>query len=76
MFLVSDQSLLVADNVIDVSLWLMRTYVFLKHYFHGIHVIKQLFYFSLGKYDGLAPLEKLFLKPKPSIGKYCNVLPK
>ena len=33
------------------------TYVFLKHLFHEIHVIKQLFYFFLGKYDGIASLE-------------------
>ena len=31
--LVSRQILLIADNVIDVSSWLMRHYVFLKHSF-------------------------------------------
>ena len=41
------------------------TYVFFKHSFHEIHVIKQLFYFFLGKYDGLAPLEKQH-SPRPS----------
>ena len=41
------------------------TAVFLKHKFHEIHLIKQLFYFFLSKYDGLAPLEKKY-SPRPS----------
>ena len=62
--LVSRQILLVADNVIDVSSF-DATYVFIKHWFREIHVIKQLFYFFLGKYDGYAPLEKQY-SPRPS----------
>ena len=44
--LVSRHILLVADNVIDVNFLCDATYVFLKHLFHEIHVIKQSFYFS------------------------------
>ena len=51
------QILLVADIVTDV---INETNELLKYYFHKIHVIKQLFYFFLGKYDGLAPLEKQY----------------
>ena len=49
------------------------TYVFLKHTFHEIRAIKQLFSFFLGKYDhGKAPREKQY-SPIPKGAKQLYI---